>query len=159
MISMRIWVSLLLALTMGLTLAACGGQNLDSEGQETTAPTESTASQSEPAASSDASDAPEQSQESQGEEPTGESEKILVAYFSATGNTEAVAQILADQLEADLFEIVPAQPYTDADLNYSDDSCRANQEQNDPDARPEIAAAVDSMEDYDVVLLGFPIWW
>lgn len=155
--SMRIWASLLLALTMGLTLAACGGQNLDSEGQETTTP--STVSQSEPAVSSDPPDAPEQSQESQGEEPTVEDEKILVAYFSATGNTEAVAQILADQLEADLFEIVPAQSYTDADLNYSDDTCRANQEQNDPDARPEIAAVVDSMEDYDVVLLGFPIWW
>lgn len=156
---MRIWTSLLLALTMGLTLAACGGQNLDSEGQKTTAPTESTASQSEPAASSDASDAPEQSQESQREEPTEEGEKILVAYFSATGNTEAVAQIIASQLEADLFEIVPAQPYADADLNYSDDTCRANQEQNNPAARPEIAAVVDNIEDYDVVLLGFPIWW
>ena len=159
MISMRIWVSLLLALTMGLTLAACGGQNLDSEGQETTAPTESTASQSEPAASSDASDAPEQSQESQGEEPTGESEKILVAYFSATGNTEGIAQHLQSILDADLYEIVPEVPYTDEDLNYSNDNCRANQEQNDPAARPAITGTLEHPENYNVVFLGYPIWW
>lgn len=156
---MRIWVSLLLALTMGLTLTACSGQNPDSGKQGTAASTESTAPQSGSAASSDTPNALEQPQESQSEEPTEEGEKILVAYFSATGNTETVAQTIANQLEADLFEIVPAQPYTDADLNYSDDACRANQEQNDPDARPEIASTVENIENYDVVLLGFPIWW
>ena len=159
MISMRIWVSLLLALTMGLTLAACGGQNLDSEGQETTAPTESTASQSEPAASSDASDAPEQSQESQGEEPTGESEKILVAYFSATGTTEGVAEHIANGLNADIYEIVPEDPYTDADLNYNDNNSRTTIEMNDPSARPAISGSVDNMDQYDIVFLGYPIWW
>ena len=84
--------------------------------------------------------------------------KILVAYFSATGNTRPVAEKVAEVTDGDLFEIVPAQPYTAADLNYNTD-CRANAEQNDPDARPAIANAVEDMERYDVVLLGYPIWW
>ena len=65
---------------------------------------------------------------------------------------------IANQLETDLFEIVPAQPYTDAGLNYSNDDCRTNWEQNNPYARPEVTATLDNMEDHDVVLLGFPIW-
>ena len=154
------WTSVLIALTLGLALTACNGQNIGEWKQEATSvSTESTSPQNESAVSSDTPDTLEQSQESQSEESAEEGKKILVAYFSATGNTEAVAQTIANQLEADLFEIVPAQPYTDADLNYSDDDCRANQEQNDPDARPEITSTVENIEDYDVVLLGFPIWW
>ena len=84
---------------------------------------------------------------------------VLVAYFSATGNTEGIALHLQNILDADLYEIVPEVPYTDKDLNYSNDSCRANQEQNDPAARPAISGSVDNMEDYDVVFLGYPIWW
>lgn len=84
--------------------------------------------------------------------------KILVAYFSATGNTRPVAERVAELTGGDLFEIVPAQPYTSADLNYNTD-CRANAEQNDPDARPAIANAVADMEGYDAVLIGYPIWW
>ena len=84
--------------------------------------------------------------------------KILVAYFSATGNTRPVAEKVAEVTDGDLFEIVPAQPYTAADLNYNTD-CRANAEQNDPDARPAIAGSVEDMEQYDAVLIGYPIWW
>ena len=84
--------------------------------------------------------------------------KVLVAYFSATGNTRPVAEKAAEVTGGDLFEIVPAQPYTAADLNYNTD-CRANAEQNDPDARPAIAGAVEDMEQYDAVLIGYPIWW
>ncbi len=84
--------------------------------------------------------------------------KVLVAYFSATGNTRPVAEKVAEVTGGDLFEIVPAQPYTAADLNYNTD-CRANAEQNDPDARPAIAGAVEDMEQYDAVLIGYPIWW
>ncbi|WP_243152178.1 flavodoxin [Pseudoflavonifractor sp. 524-17] len=84
--------------------------------------------------------------------------KVLVAYFSATGNTRPVAEAVAEATGGDLFEIVPAQPYTAADLNYNT-GCRANAEQNDPDARPSIANAVEDMEQYDVVLISFPIWW
>ena len=84
--------------------------------------------------------------------------KTLVAYFSATGNTRPVAEKVAEATGGDLFEIVPAQPYTADDLNYNID-CRANAEQNDPDARPAIANAVEDMEQYDAVLIGYPIWW
>lgn len=87
-----------------------------------------------------------------------EESRVLVAYFSATGNTRAVAEKVAEVSGGDLFEIVPAQPYTSADLNYNTD-CRANAEQNDPDARPAIANAVENMERYDAVLIGYPIWW
>ena len=84
--------------------------------------------------------------------------KVLVAYFSATGNTRPVAEKVAEVTGGDLFEIVPAQPYTAADLNYNTD-CRANAEQNDPNARPAIAGTVENMEQYDAVFIGYPIWW
>lgn len=96
-------------------------------------------------------------------EPEPESEpedgETLVAYFSATGNTESIAQHIQTILGTDLYEIVPEDPYTSEDLNYSNDDCRANQEQNDPSARPAIDGSVEHMEDYDVVFLGYPIWW
>ena len=84
---------------------------------------------------------------------------ILVAYFPCTGNTEAVAGRLSDILAADLYEIVPEDPYTSADLDYSDPSSRASQEQNDAAARPAISDEVTGMEGYNVVFLGYPIWW
>nr|WP_325185085.1 flavodoxin [uncultured Oscillibacter sp.] len=85
--------------------------------------------------------------------------RVLVAYFSATNNTEAIANHLDAILDADLYEIVPEQPYTSADLNYNHADCRANQEQNDPNARPAVSGSVDNMEQYDVIFLGYPIWW
>lgn len=95
------------------------------------------------------------------EEETGEfgDSTILVAYFSATNNTEGIAQKLAAGLDADLYEIEPEVPYTEEDLNYSDSSTRATQEQNDPDARPEISGSIENMEQYEIVFLGYPIWW
>ena len=84
---------------------------------------------------------------------------VLVAYFSATGNTENIAEHLVSILDADLYEIVPQVPYTSEDLNYSNSDCRANQEQNAPTARPAISGSVENMEDYEVIFLGYPIWW
>ncbi len=83
---------------------------------------------------------------------------ILVAYFSATGTTEGIAKHIQTILGADMYEIEAADPYTAADLNYNSD-CRANREQNDPNARPEISGMVSNMSDYDVIFLGYPIWW
>ena len=84
---------------------------------------------------------------------------ILVACFSATGNTWPLAEYAAEYLNADLFRIEPEEPYTDADLNYSDDKCRANVEMQDDSCRPALAAAVENMAQYDTVILAFPIWW
>ena len=84
---------------------------------------------------------------------------MLVVYFSATGNTESLAQTIAEVTGADIYEIVPEDPYTSEDLNYSDDNCRANQEMNDPDARPAIAESIENIDEYDTILLGYPIWW
>ena len=84
---------------------------------------------------------------------------ILVAYFSATNTTEGVAQRLADGLDADIYEITPAIPYTSADLNYNDNSSRTSIEMNDPNSRPAISGSVENMEQYDVIFIGYPIWW
>lgn len=84
---------------------------------------------------------------------------VLIAYFSCTGNTEGIAENIADTTGGTLFEIVPEVPYTDADLNYSNDDCRANREQNNETARPAIANEVEDMASYDTVFIGHPIWW
>lgn len=83
--------------------------------------------------------------------------KTLVVYFSATGTTRPLAEYAADILSAELYEITPSEPYTDADLAYYTGG-RADQEQDDPDARPAINGSVDGMEDYDTIILGYPIW-
>lgn len=84
--------------------------------------------------------------------------KIVVACFSATGNTRAVAQIAAAHLGADYLEIEPEIPYTQEDLDYGDETTRATAEQNDVDARPALASTPE-FSGYDVMLLGHPIWW
>ncbi len=100
----------------------------------------------------------ESDSDSSDSEPASEPEdsKILVAYFSATNNTEGVAQKLADGLGADLYEITPEQPYTDEDLDYGNSESRSSVEMNDPSARPAISGSVENMEQYDVVLIGYP---
>lgn len=85
--------------------------------------------------------------------------KKLVAYFSASGVTKKVAEQLSQVAGADLFEIRPAVPYTDADLNWRDTHSRSSVEMNDPHSRPNIAETLSTMADYDVIFLGFPIWW
>ena len=85
--------------------------------------------------------------------------KALVAYFSATGTTARTAQAMATAIGADLFQIEPSEPYTRADLNWNDSASRTTQEKNDDSARPAIAHTVANMADYDVVFVGFPIWW
>ena len=92
-----------------------------------------------------------------GTEPSRGGNSILVAYFSATGTTRPLAEYAADILNADLYEIIPEDPYTEEDLAYYTDG-RADQEQNNPDARPAISGEVENMAQYDVVLLGYPIW-
>ena len=85
--------------------------------------------------------------------------KKLVAYFSASGVTAKVAELLADAVGADIHEIQPKVPYTKADLNWMDKKSRSSIEMADKKIRPEIAESNVRIEEYDVVFLGFPIWW
>ncbi len=85
--------------------------------------------------------------------------KILVAYFSATGTTARVAQNLAAAANADIFEIVPATPYTSQDLDYMDRTSRTSLEMDDESCRPEIADTLSNLESYDTIFVGFPVWW
>ena len=85
--------------------------------------------------------------------------KKLVAYFSASGTTAKAAKILAEAADADIYEIKPATPYTKADLNWMDKKARSTIEMNDPSFRPAIADRDAHIENYDVIFLGFPIWW
>ena len=84
--------------------------------------------------------------------------KIAIIYFSATGTTKKIAEYIKNTTDGDLIEIIPKEKYTDNDLNYGNDNSRANQEQNDSKARPEISNNINT-DNYDIVYLGYPIWW
>ena len=97
-----------------------------------------------------------------GQQPdTDENGKVLVAYFSGSGNTERVAQTLAEALNADIFEITPAQPYTSDDLDYTVSTSRVNREHENESLRDVALTQTTpaNWEDYDTVLIGYPIWW
>lgn len=83
---------------------------------------------------------------------------VLVAYFSATGNTKAAAEQIAEFTGGELYEIVPASPYTEEDLDYSNDQSRTSREMDDPDARPEIGSEEIVMDEFTTLYLGYPIW-
>lgn len=85
--------------------------------------------------------------------------KVLVAYFSCTGNTGGIAGQIASLLGADVYEIVPEEPYTDAGLDYNDPSNRTSVEMNDSTSRPAISGFVENMENDTVIFIGYPIWW
>ena len=85
--------------------------------------------------------------------------KVLVAYFSATGTTKKVAEKLAKATEGNLFEIKPQVEYTSEDLNWNDKKSRSSVEMNDEFSRPEIENVVENIDDYDTVFVGFPVWW
>lgn len=90
------------------------------------------------------------------EEPQSDT---IVVYFSRTGNTEKIADYLLEITGADSYVIQAAVPYSDEDIAYNNSSCRADQEQNDKTVRPEIADPISSLDGYDTVFLGYPIWW
>ncbi len=92
------------------------------------------------------------------QKPSNNTGKALVVYFSCTGTTAGVARTVADAAGADIYEIQAQEPYTSADLNYSNSSSRATREQNDPSVRPAIAGSTD-ISSYDVIYIGYPIWW
>lgn len=156
-------LALLLAIAMILPLAACGSSNNgaaetpateapEAAAEPTAEPTEGPVAEEAPAET----DAPVQAEEPAENESEETGSKALVAYFSCTGSTAGVAEKIAAATGADLYEIVPEQPYTDADLDYGDNGSRTSSEQNDPDARPAISGGVENMAQYDTVFVGYP---
>lgn len=140
-------ITILLSLFMILSFTACGNSE-DQTGQgnvENTDTPELQPTETNALANAEAPDVQET--------------KVLVAYFSATNTTEGVAEHIASGLNADIYEIVPEEPYTDADLNYNDNNSRTTIEMNDPNARPAISGSVEDMGQYDIVFIGYPIWW
>lgn len=163
--------SLLLSLLMAFSLTACGGNGNSSSSQaSSSAPessaVESTSSASEPSSSpeseapSEALSSSEVSSEASAED-TNSGSSVLVVYYSATGNTAQAAQYIADATGGDLFELEPVEPYTDDDLNWTDDNSRVSQEHADESLRDVelVADTVDNWEQYDTVFIGYPIWW
>ena len=167
---MKKTIVILLAFVMVLGLAACSGNagstepsSTESSSNEPTTNSETPVPESS-AGQPESSEAPEETvtPDTQPEEttaPEAQGTNVLVAYFSATNTTEGVAEHIANGLNADIYEIIPEEPYTDADLNYSDNNSRSTIEMNDPTVRPAISGSVDNMEQYDIVFIGYPIWW
>ena len=147
--------SCLLAGAMALSLAARGGN--DSAANDQTAQDQTQEETVPPADTSTDTAAPEDS----GGESTAESGSVLVVYYSATGNTETVAGYIAQATGGDIFEITPAQPYTDDDLNWSDSDSRVTREHEDGSLRDvELTTTeVENWDSYDTVFIGYPIWW
>lgn len=140
---MKKWISMITVICLLLSLAACGaGSGTDSNTEPSATQPQAETPSTEPSA-----------------ETTEETAKTLVVYFSATGNTKSVAEEIVRLTGADLYEIVPADPYTAEDLNYNNNDCRANQEMNDASARPAIGSEAIDISTYDTVFVGYPIWW
>lgn len=179
---MKTTMTLLLSLMMVFGLAACGNstnqadspstENGTATGNEAESSAEDGAAaqgsdtQTEAAGEAENADAGDteeaeisETQQPETEVPETQGSKVLVAYFSATGTTKGVAEHIANGLQADIYEIVPEEPYTDADLDYSDNNSRSTIEMNDASSRPAISGSVENMEQYDVVFIGYPIWW
>ena len=157
MIIMKKLAAIFLCFAMALSLAAC--ENTTSSTSESSTPESSV-----PPASSEASDTSSTaaSQEPASQEETEvEAGNTLVVYFSATGNTEQAATYIADITGGDLFELEPADPYTDEDLNYNNEDSRVSQEYADESLRDVelVSDTVENWDSYDTVFIGYPIWW
>ena len=150
-------------------LTACGGSapsNTAQSGRDASAP-KSTAAKTADIPTESASGAAESSNvpgslspDTDGSQDTGrEHKKVLVVVFSATGTTKGVAEKIAEIEGADLYEIKAAKEYTDSDLNWNDRNSRSTKEQNDSSARPEIGSDRISLEGYEKIYIGYPIWW
>ena len=147
---MKTWkrlFSCLLAGAMALSLAACGGS--DSAASDQTAEEQTQEETTPPADTSTDTAAPE------------DSGNVLVVYYSATGNTETVANYIAEATGGDIFEITPAEPYTSDDLNWTDENSRVSREYADESLRDvELTTTqVENWDSYDTVFIGYPIWW
>lgn len=139
-------------------LAGCGAGSGQDESQ--TQSNTGAASENESSAATTEDDSTEASNEAE-TDGDGTQGKTLVVYFSATGNTERVAEVIADTTGGELFELEPVDPYTDEDLNYNDDNSRVSQEYADESLRNVelVADTVDDWQDVERIYIGYPVWW
>lgn len=141
--------SILMAVVMSFSLAACG-QTVSNENNET-----KSASNESVQADTEASESEAVEEHLEAEEATDNGGKILIAYFSWSGNTEEMAAYIQEQTKGDLLEIEPLNPYS-TDYEECGEAALAERDEN---ARPEIANLPDSIEEYDTIFIGYPIWW
>ena len=143
--------SLLLAALMILSLAACGNKANNTPAQT---PSDDTPSESTPAQTPDDTANGETDNATSGG-------KVLVVYYSASGNTKRVAEDIAEAAGGDLFEITPTEPYTSDNLNWTNSDSRVSREHDDESLRdvPLTTTEVENWDDYDTVFIGYPIWW
>lgn len=161
----RSTVVLIMAVCLILELTACGesaneqpeasASEVEKQEADFLKTEENEPSETEPQV--DVSEAEEDESSETTPQTTGK--EVLVAYFSATGTTKGVAEKIAGITDADLYEIVPANPYSSKDLNYNDSQSRATVEMNDLDVRPEIGSELISLDGYTTLYIGYPIWW
>ena len=140
-------------------LAGCSSDTGSTEnGAEATAQSEAQDTQSD---TDGAQDTSADAETDDGADEASASGNVLVVYYSATGNTEEAANMIADATGGDLFELEPVEPYTDDDLNYSDENSRVSQEYADESLRDVelVSTTVEGFEEYDTVFIGYPIWW
>ena len=161
---MNITSKMLLSIITGTCLVsftACGSSesNNQSSQQVTTEQHEQTAVTTTTAATKEDKTASEVTEKNNVAATESTESTTLVVYFSRTGNTEKIAEYLIELTNADSYVIEAAVPYTDEDIEYNNASCRANQEQNDKSVRPEIVDPISSIDSYDTIFLGYPIWW
>lgn len=148
---MRKLIGIILMAVMLISLTACGSSSADKTNTTGNAASKETAGKE----TAGLSDTPADVQTTAPEEPGGEKSRILIAYFSWSGNTEQLAGMIEEKTGGDLFKIEPQTPYTD---DYNELLDVAKQEQSDG-ARPETSAKVENWEDYDVIFVGYPNWW
>ncbi|MCM1062036.1 MAG: flavodoxin [Eubacterium sp.] len=151
-----------LSLFMVLALGGCSSDDNENTDIETVSESVSAAEisdVSEENSETEKTEIPEEIPAEIQTENTETGSEILVAYFSATGTTKALAEYAADALNADIYEIVPQELYTAADLDYGDNNSRSTKEMNDPDCHPAISGNLENTERYSVVFIGYPIWW
>ena len=171
---MKKLMTLLVAGVLAFGLSACAKKEETSTTQasQSSQVTESSSSDEKPegtetteadGATSDAqtsaTDASTEATTAEATETTATHKEVLVVYFSATGTTKDVAEKIAKIEEADLYEIVPAEPYSEADLDWNDSDSRSTKEQNDSSSRPSIGSAQISLDGYKKIYIGYPIWW
>lgn len=160
---MKKMICFMMGVVLCIALTACSSTANADQAATGGVQNESTQDMAEPETSTEESVSETVPAEAESEEianvETDHQTGTLVVYFSCTGTTKTLAEYLAAGLGADIYEIVPEDPYTSEDLDYHDDNSRSTQEMDDPSSRPAISGSVENMGQYEIVIISYPIWW